>query len=66
MNYEITITTALGRTLTRVVTTRKQVAQTISTTHLVSAVRVVELETKRVWSESQVTACVFGDTLVSA
>ena len=65
MNYEITITTALGRRLTRVVATRKQVAQTINTTHMVKVVRVTELETKTVWSDDQVTQCVEGTALVS-
>lgn len=65
MRYQVTITTALGRELIRVVATREQVAHTVNTTHLARAVRVFELETKRVWSNEQVLECLEHNTLVS-
>ena len=64
MSYTVTITTALGRTLSRSVDTLDEVRHTINATHMARFVRVLDNSNGEYFPEWAIRTLVEQDTLV--
>jgi hypothetical protein len=64
MSYTVTITTALGRTLSRSVATLGEVRHAINSTHLARHVSVIDDTTGESWSPQDIDALLDEDMLV--
>jgi hypothetical protein len=64
MSYTVTITTALGRTLERSVTTLDEVRHAINATHMARFVSVIDNQSGEHWSPQAIDALLDEDILV--
>jgi hypothetical protein len=64
MSYTVTITTALGRTLSRSVDTLDEVRHTINATHMARFVQVLDNSNGEYFPEWAIRTLVEQDTLV--
>lgn len=64
MCYTVILTTALGRTLSRSVSTLDEVRQTIDNTHMVRSVDVIDSTTGEQWTPQRIDTLLNNEALV--
>lgn len=64
MCYTVILTTALGRTLSRSVSTLDEVRQTIDNTHMVRSVDVIDSATGEQWTPQRIDTLLNNEALV--
>ena len=64
MCYTVILTTALGRTLSRSVSTLDEVRQTIDNTHMVRSVDVIDSATGEQWTPQHIDTLLNNEALV--
>lgn len=64
MSYTVILTTALGRTFSREVSTLDEVRQIIDSTHMVRSVDVIDSTTGEQWAPQRIDALLNDEALV--